>query len=208
MCSGHSFAYQGKANACFEPYGAGEGPRHSRKPTTSMRGRRGFARFSGLASFWRWPRSACERAKSIIPSASAPSPRLGTRRRGCGTPRPAKRLGLAVLALVAKQSGEIVVIFCNDRITESVFVYLNRPPKKLLGFGILALVLKQSAEIVVTGGNVGMIPERSGARGSLVLAIIGKPVGHTQASRPLSPTPKPPLPRLRRRPQRQRSFSN
>ena len=58
-----------------------------------------------------------------------------------------------------KQTGEIVVICCNDGmiLAERLFVDLDRPPIERLGLVILALGPKQTGEVVVPDRNVGMI---------------------------------------------------
>src|SRR5262249_58742658 len=70
-----------------------------------------------------------------------------------------ERLGLVILALVPKQTGEVVVIDSNVGmiLAESLFVDLDRPTIERFGLVILALGLKQTGEVVVTACNVGMI---------------------------------------------------
>jgi hypothetical protein len=70
-----------------------------------------------------------------------------------------ERLGLVILALLLKQSGEVVVTPSNVGmiLAENLFIDLDRPTNKRLGLVILALLLKQSGEVVMEGCNVGMI---------------------------------------------------
>src|SRR5262249_58670531 len=74
--------------------------------------------------------------------------------------RPTKeRLGVVILALGLKQTGEVVVADCNGGmiLAESLFVDLDGPTIERLGLVILALALKQTGEVVVDGRNVGVI---------------------------------------------------
>src|SRR5262249_44444814 len=74
--------------------------------------------------------------------------------------RPTKeRLGLVMLSLGLKQTGEVVVADCNGGmiLAESLFTDLDGPTKERLGLVILALVLKQNGEVAVVPRNVGMI---------------------------------------------------
>src|SRR5215831_4947069 len=70
-----------------------------------------------------------------------------------------ERLGLVILALVRKQTGEVVVADCNGGmiLAENLFTDLDGPTIERLGLVILALVLKQTGEVVVAGRKVGMI---------------------------------------------------
>src|SRR6516164_6459005 len=67
-------------------------------------------------------------------------------------------LGLVILALVAKQIGQVAVAPCNVRmiLAEDLFADLDGPTIERLGLAILALVPKQIGEIAVTSSNVGM----------------------------------------------------
>ena len=68
-----------------------------------------------------------------------------------------ERLGLVILALGLKQTGEVAVVGCNAGmiLAENLFVDLDGPPTERLGLVILALVLKQNGEVVVPVCNVG-----------------------------------------------------
>src|SRR5215831_16906339 len=70
-----------------------------------------------------------------------------------------ERLGLVILALVPKQTGEVVVAGSNSGmiLAENLFVDLDGPTIERLGLVILALVPKQTGEVVVAGSNSGMI---------------------------------------------------
>src|SRR5262249_57018814 len=70
-----------------------------------------------------------------------------------------ERLGLLILALGMKQTGEVAVISCNVGmiLAENLFMDLDGPTKERLGLLILALGLKQNGEVIVAVRNVGMI---------------------------------------------------
>src|SRR5262245_65839633 len=70
-----------------------------------------------------------------------------------------ERLGLLILALGMKQTGEVAVISCNVGmiLAENLFLDLDGPTKERLGLVRIALVLKKKGEVVVAVGNVGMI---------------------------------------------------
>src|SRR5262249_57817950 len=73
--------------------------------------------------------------------------------------RTIERLGLVILALVPKQTGEVVVAGSNSGmiLAENLFVDLDGPTIERLGLVILALVPKQTGEVVVPDRNRGMI---------------------------------------------------
>src|SRR6516165_1700926 len=70
-----------------------------------------------------------------------------------------ERLGLVILALDLKQTGEVVVIDSNVGmiLAERLFIYLDGPTIEWFSPVILALVLKQKGEVVVIDSNAGMI---------------------------------------------------
>ena len=70
-----------------------------------------------------------------------------------------ERLGLIILALGLKHTGEVIVADCNVGmiLAERLFTDLHRPPSERLGLVILALGPKQFGEVTVTRSNVGMI---------------------------------------------------
>src|SRR5262249_59104118 len=74
--------------------------------------------------------------------------------------RPTKeRLGLVILSLGLKQTGEVVVADCNGGmiLAESLFTDLDGPTKERLGPGLNSLGLKQNSDVLRVPRKVGMI---------------------------------------------------